>query len=252
MSEAGLSYGITVREPFLFVMFSGTFSKESGDVVDKAKAEILASAAACVVFVMRDVWKVARSGFPSFIQLQTAVRDKGKWFRVCELREELIEDLIKIGAVRREEASKTIATSLKELQETLDRQQGYPILIVDDEKLAQEYISHILRDERLQALSADSAEAAWELLTKRTTNLGAPHISCIISDWKLTGADGVELLAKLRESAIMRHIPFILMSGALDQKELEAASRNRANAVILKPIDRAMLMMKIRAATGRI
>ena len=68
------------------------------------------------------------------------------------------------------------------------------ILVVDDERTAREELCEALRDAGYKVRSADSAETALEQVSQRSYDL-------CISDIRMPGMDGVELLRRLGEIA---------------------------------------------------
>lgn len=66
------------------------------------------------------------------------------------------------------------------------------ILIVDDEEGLREGLSKLLESEGYAALSAESGEQALEILQQS-------HIDLVLTDMRMPGMDGIELLKKIRE-----------------------------------------------------
>jgi two-component system response regulator (stage 0 sporulation protein F) len=66
------------------------------------------------------------------------------------------------------------------------------ILIVDDEEGLREGLSKLLESEGYVALSAESGEQALEILQRS-------HIDLVLTDMRMPGMDGIELLKKIRE-----------------------------------------------------
>ena len=66
------------------------------------------------------------------------------------------------------------------------------ILIVDDEEGLREGLSKLLESEGYAALSAESGEQALEILQQS-------HIDLVLTDMRMPGMDGIELLKKTRE-----------------------------------------------------
>lgn len=66
------------------------------------------------------------------------------------------------------------------------------ILIVDDEEGLREGLSKLLESEGYAALSAESGEQALQILQQS-------HIDLVLTDMRMPGMDGIELLKKIRE-----------------------------------------------------
>lgn len=124
------------------------------------------------------------------------------------------------------------------------------ILLVDDDKNILQFVSGILTKEGYEVLVCESGYAAYTLLENRFQGLGDPKVHVVISDWVMQGWDGMKLLAEIRTRPY-RMIPFILMSGAVTKDQLIEAARNRADAVLIKPIDRDNLLAKVAELMAR-
>jgi two-component system response regulator (stage 0 sporulation protein F) len=66
------------------------------------------------------------------------------------------------------------------------------ILIVDDEEGLREGLSKLLESEGYAVLSAESGEQALQILQQS-------HIDLVLTDMRMPGMDGIELLKKIRE-----------------------------------------------------
>lgn len=66
------------------------------------------------------------------------------------------------------------------------------ILIVDDEEGLREGLSKLLETEGYAALSAESGEQALKILQHA-------HIDLVLTDMRMPGMDGIELLKKIRK-----------------------------------------------------
>ncbi len=70
--------------------------------------------------------------------------------------------------------------------------QTYKVLFVDDEEMALKYFSKAYAQD-LEILTASSAEAAWEVIEREGDSIGV-----VISDQRMPGESGVDLLSRLR------------------------------------------------------
>ena len=66
------------------------------------------------------------------------------------------------------------------------------ILIVDDEEGLRRGLSTLLEDDGYAVLATDSAERALEIME-------GEHIDLVLTDMKMPGMDGIELLKRIRE-----------------------------------------------------
>lgn len=118
------------------------------------------------------------------------------------------------------------------------------ILAVDDEALVRSVLTALLANE-FEVVTADSAEQAKELLSRRTFDI-------ILSDQYLAGQygageSGVELLEWVRERhpAALR----ILMTGRASLEDaVDAINRGEVHRFLLKPLDGQHLLHTLRAA----
>ena len=108
------------------------------------------------------------------------------------------------------------------------------ILIVDDEKNYTAVLSAVLQEEGFETLSANSGMEALQLCERE-------EISLVISDMKMPGMDGLELLEEIKKRA--PDLPVIIMTahGTVD-KAVEAMQKG-AYTFILKPFDNERLVM---------
>jgi two-component system NtrC family response regulator len=113
------------------------------------------------------------------------------------------------------------------------------ILIVDDEKNYPPIIAAILEDEGYETLTANSAEAALSILEESDVDL-------ILTDMKMPGMDGMELLARARQRD--PDLPVIMMTayGTVD-KGLEAMDMG-AHSYVWKPFQNEQLILFVKRA----
>lgn len=117
------------------------------------------------------------------------------------------------------------------------------ILVVDDESRAVEFVARALR--RLAApTGAESGEAAWELVQRE-------DFALVISDQRMPGMSGVELLSRVAESR--EATGRILMTGYADfEATVDAVNRGRVHAYLHKPCDLELLRSTVRGVLERL
>jgi two-component system NtrC family response regulator len=108
------------------------------------------------------------------------------------------------------------------------------ILIVDDEKNYTAVLRVVLEEEGYEALTANSAAEALEILKVEDVDL-------VITDMKMPGMDGLALLGRIKQK--WPDIPVIIMTahGTVD-KAVEAMQKG-AYTFILKPFDNERLVI---------
>jgi FixJ family two-component response regulator len=105
------------------------------------------------------------------------------------------------------------------------------ILLVDDDTALLQALPHTvaLRIHGVQVDTADSAQGALELLEEQ-------DYDAIVTDIKMPGMDGLELLARIQERR--PESPTLLITGHAEQALITRALRGGAYDFIPKPIDR--------------
>src|ERR1700722_11173332 len=113
-------------------------------------------------------------------------------------------------------------------------------VIVDDEKLAQEELTYLLKDFpdiEIVGLAGNGLEAV-ELVLKLEPDL-------VFLDVQMPGLDGLGVVRKLREKNI--ELPHVIFATAFDQYAVEAF-RLEAMDYLLKPIERERLAETLERA----
>lgn len=111
------------------------------------------------------------------------------------------------------------------------------LLIVDDEKAQRQVLSGDLKSRGYKVLEADSAETALDIVRK---NL----IDVILTDLKMPGASGIDLLTDLKE--INPEISVVIMTAYASVETAVQALKNGAYDFITKPynLDEIELVIK--------
>ncbi len=102
------------------------------------------------------------------------------------------------------------------------------LLIVEDDADLAENLAEILEGIGCQSVIAHSAERALELLEHE-------KLDGVITDFRLPGLDGVELISKLREKGVP--LPVVVISAWMDSRVAEQAEAAGALEVLPKPVD---------------
>ncbi|MBA2504276.1 MAG: sigma-54-dependent Fis family transcriptional regulator [Pyrinomonadaceae bacterium] len=117
------------------------------------------------------------------------------------------------------------------------------ILVVDDEKSQREILEMILASEGYNITTASSGEAALKMLKERRFDL-------VLTDLKMTGMDGIELLGRLLayDSSII--VILLTAHGSIDSAK--EALRRGAFDYLEKPYDREALLTTLARAFSRL
>lgn len=111
---------------------------------------------------------------------------------------------------------------------------GKKILFVDDEKQILRSIERLFFDSDCEIFTADSAEAAFDILADQ-------HVDMVVSDMRMPGMDGYKLLCEVKKlyPSTLRAI----LSGYSDEKVvMRAIQKNIAKMYIYKPWENQELL----------
>jgi signal transduction histidine kinase len=115
------------------------------------------------------------------------------------------------------------------------------ILLVDDDLALLEALPHMVAL-RIHGVVVDTSDTVPDALEQ----IQGHDYDVIVSDIKMPGMDGLELLAKIQE--LRPEIPTLLITGHADQALLTQALRGGAYDFIQKPIDRVYFVTSLHRA----
>jgi DNA-binding NtrC family response regulator len=115
------------------------------------------------------------------------------------------------------------------------------ILIVDDDPGQRSLLDSFLRTQGFETVTADSGERALEALR-------AGHHDMIISDVRMPGISGLEMLKRVRQQSAA--MPVLLVTAYTDIRDAVEAMRDGALNYLAKPIDLDELLVTVQQATG--
>jgi len=116
------------------------------------------------------------------------------------------------------------------------------VYVIDDDAAARESLEFLLRSAGLEVRSYESATAFLQALPKL-----AP--GCIVSDVRMPGMSGIDLLKRLRELEI--GMPVIIMTGHGDVPLAVQAMKFGASDFFEKPFDDEALIGAVRAVLAQ-
>jgi DNA-binding NtrC family response regulator len=111
------------------------------------------------------------------------------------------------------------------------------LLIVDDEKRMCAVLREALTTPQLAVTTAESGEAAWAALSLEKFDI-------IVSDIKMTGMSGLDLLKKVKSASPDTEV--LLMTAYADARTAVEAMKHGAFDYIIKPFEIEELRLKIR------
>lgn len=121
---------------------------------------------------------------------------------------------------------------------TLRRKKPFRILVVDDEQIARENIRHVLSKDSHQVATASTGLEAMALLRAQPFDL-------VLTDLKMEGLDGLELLSQIKEARPDTAV--ILITGYATVETAVKAMKTGACDYIAKPFQ----LEELRAAVAR-
>lgn len=112
------------------------------------------------------------------------------------------------------------------------------VLLIEDHEFQRRIQSKILTEEGFSVVTAaSSAEALSLLRTLRPT--------LILIDIELPGMNGLEILKRLRSTAVFKTTPVIMLSGSNQKDMVMQSMKMGATGFIAKPFDRKTLVAKV-------
>ncbi|MDO8343328.1 MAG: EAL domain-containing protein [Cellvibrio sp.] len=135
--------------------------------------------------------------------------------------------------VRRELLPETNTATL-----TIKASKQGTVLIIEDHEFQRRIQSKILTEEGFSVVTAaTSAEALSLLRTLRPT--------LILIDIELPGMSGLEILKRLRSTAVFKTTPVVMLSGSNQKDIVVQCMKTGATGFIAKPFDRKTLVAKV-------
>jgi len=111
--------------------------------------------------------------------------------------------------------------------------------VIDDDEALRDSLAFLLRTARLDVLSYPSAAAFLEALPDA-------NLSCVITDVRMPGMSGIDLLRRLRERKIS--VPVIVITGHGDIPLAVEAMKMGEVDFLEKPFDDEVLIASVKAA----
>jgi len=127
------------------------------------------------------------------------------------------------------------------LPKTVSRPENVSILVVDDDPGQRSLIQSFLGGQGFAIATACSGEEALDRLQARPVDM-------IISDIRMPGISGLEMLHRVR--ALHAHLPVLLVTAYADIRDAVRAMRDGAVNYLEKPIDLDELLASVRQTTG--
>ncbi len=115
------------------------------------------------------------------------------------------------------------------------------ILIVDDDEIALDVLTHALTQAGHVVKAAKDGTTALEILRADACRL-------VISDWEMSGVDGLELCRRMRQEEFSGYVYFILLTARDGADSVVEGLSAGADDFLTKPFDPAEVRVRVRAA----
>jgi DNA-binding response OmpR family regulator len=118
------------------------------------------------------------------------------------------------------------------------------ILVADDDRVLVHMLCARLRTRGFETIPAFDAMQAWMVAQRQP-------IDAIILDIQMPGGTGMEVLRKLKAFAKTSLIPVVVLSGSIDQHDVQTVKDLGADAFLSKPPDVDSLCETLGRLVGR-
>jgi DNA-binding NtrC family response regulator len=115
------------------------------------------------------------------------------------------------------------------------------VLVVDDEKNIRRTLRMVLEGDGLEVRDVERAEDALQVLLEE-------RIDAVVTDIRLPGMSGIELLQRIRSMASWTRIPVLVISGHASVGVAVDAIKLGATDFFEKPLDRDRVLVSVRNA----
>ena len=108
-----LEYSVTIHNPMIVILFSGTFNVSCVETLEQCKGEALVVKEVTHVIVdFTNVKNFTLEGVPAFVQFQKSMRVRNLHLRLSGLSDELRVKLVRLGVIRQSEVSPSLKDAL--------------------------------------------------------------------------------------------------------------------------------------------
>lgn len=131
----------------------------------------------------------------------------------------------------------------------LARGEPVEILLIEDNPGDVRLTREALRDAKVMnnlAVVNDGVEAL-AYLRRQTRFRDVPRPDLILLDLNLPRKSGHEVLAEIKEDALLRHIPVVILTTSQAESDIATSYQFRANAYVTKPVDLDQFLRMFRS-----
>jgi CheY-like chemotaxis protein len=135
------------------------------------------------------------------------------------------------------------------------RTPNQPILLVEDSPEDYEATVRAFQRSGLKnpIIRCEDGDSALDYLHRRGPYADpetSPQPGVILLDLNLPGTDGREVLQDVKSHERLRHIPVIVLTTSIDERDVEACYQAGANSYIQKPVDMDGFLRAIERLNG--
>ncbi|CAK0745731.1 putative Chemotaxis protein CheY [Gammaproteobacteria bacterium] len=118
---------------------------------------------------------------------------------------------------------------------------GLRILVIDDASAIRVFIRVGLSEifKHIEILESPNGRHAQTILNSKPVDL-------VLCDWEMPEINGHKLLVWIRENERLKHIPFIMITGSADKKNVLAALQAGIDGYVVKPFSVDVLIKQIQ------
>jgi len=122
------------------------------------------------------------------------------------------------------------------------------ILLVEDSENDADLMVEALQESslNLRITVAEDGEVAMNYLLRKDNHAGAPRPDLILLDLKLPRKSGMEVLAEIKQDAVLHRIPVIIMTSSDNEQDILGAYDLHANCCVSKPVDQDQFAQVVR------
>ena len=112
------------------------------------------------------------------------------------------------------------------------------IVVVDDEEAIRKAVGQLLYDRGYQVTACSDGSTALQVASSKVSSEGDAILpDCIVSDIRMPGMDGIELLRRIRQDDLLVEVPVVLLTAkGMTQDRIVGYSAG-ADAYLPKPFD---------------
>ena len=119
------------------------------------------------------------------------------------------------------------------------------ILIVDDEPINLDIICAHLENDNYELVRATDGQEAWSIL-----EADPARYDTIILDRMMPGMNGMQLLANIKETELLEHVPVVMQTAKAENQDIVEGLKAGAYYYLTKPYDGDVLKSIVRSAVN--